>query len=70
MREQPPLPSVPSGYMGKSQYFKRAETLIKYFKQRKTNIAAQSLPLSLSLCVPLSRFVLSSRLAPKEKANR
>lgn len=47
------LSSVPSGYMGKSQYFKRAETLIKYFKQRKL-----SCPLFLSLSVNLASSVL------------
>lgn len=44
----------------KSQYFKRAGALIKYFKQRKTDIAAQS----LLLCPPLQFFFSISLLQP------
>lgn len=46
----------------KSQYFKRAEALIEYFKQRKTDIAAWPLCLShthLDSSV-LSSFLLTS----------
>lgn len=44
----------------KSQYFKRAGALIKYFKQRKTDIAAQS----LLLCPPLQFFFSITLLQP------
>lgn len=44
----------------KSQYFKRAGALIKYFKQRKTDIAAQS----LLLCAPLQFFFSILLLQP------